>query len=755
MGRRLWPASGAVRGVWIAAAAIVLVAAVMLIVRPRPLPTLQSMGIEAQAARLLPVVQGPQWQPPAAGADGFAKVTENARFTLLLDPVTSQIAVLDKGSGYLWRSNPPSDRLAKETVKGALLENLQSPFILETTSGTETRRSTTNARDPKMSAAYTPIGQNGIQVTYTHSALKLSFVIQYTLTDRGLEAAIPTEGIREEGDANLFAINLLPFFGAVSGQEEEGYLFVPDGPGGLIYYDRKRPAAGSVYDFPIYGDDPALMKDRETAAQREPIAYPVYGLKRGDHAFAAVVKEGQFTASIKAALPGNVSTYHTVSANFRYREEYGRKVSGVTGEVVSAIRKERVREDRRVEYRLLSGGEANYAGMANAYRDYLAENGRLGPKLQATDHIPMRLTLIGGGTKPKFGGSRFEAATTFAEAEQIVGDLTRSGVSGLRVTYLGWQSSGHAETDERFPIAPAIGGTEGARQFIRSMHDRGIEVQFGDFMGWKYPKYSSFYVKSDGIRGIDSTVLQGRPAGVTDTKAAKDGVGRFIVNPVKAVRAQKDVVDKLKRIGADGIHYVDGPGNLAFSDYNPSSPLSRQDTAFYYNSLLDYTRRELGKAGVVRGNDYSLSYADWIEKLPLAPSYDVMIDETVPFYPMVVHGAVEYTAAPGNLRNVYDDEMLKAIEYGAVPYFELTYAPSRMLKETDYDYVYSSEFAVWRDRIAEEYRKFDRLASVYDKRMTGHEKVAEGVYRTAYEDGTTVTVDYNAKRFDVAKGGAK
>lgn len=730
MGRRLWPARMPYRIVLLAAVLVVLTAAVVMLSGRDPLPKLQSMNIGAPPAELLPVVQGAAWQAPAAGADGLANVTENAKFALMLDPKTSQIAVLDKQSGYLWRSNPTADKLAKETVKGALLDNLQSPFILEYTMGTETRRSTTSAHDPKMTAAYTPMGQNGIQVTYTQADLKLSFVIQYTLTDHGLEAAIPTEGIRETGDAKVFTINLLPFFGAVSEHEEPGYLFVPDGPGGLIYYDRKRPTIGNSYDFPIYGEDPANLKDREATTPREAISYPVFGLKRGDHAFAAIVEEGQYSASIKAALPGNISTYHTISANFHYREEYGRKVSGITGEVVSTVQKDRVQEDRRVEYRLLSGTDADYVGMAHTYRDYLEEHGMLGPKLQAAGHIPLQLTFIGGGDKPKFGGDRYEAATTFAQAEQIVDDLTAKGVSGIRVAYQGWQNSGHAETDERFPVAPAIGGSKGAKQFVQSMHDKGIQVLFDDFIGWKNPDYSSFFVKSDGIRSIDSTVLQRRIAGDANTTAAKDRVRRFIVNPVKAVREQKTVVAKLKQIGVDGIQYVDGPGNLLFSDYNPASPLSRKDTAYYYESLLDYARKELGMAGVTRGNDYSLAHVNVIEELPFESSYDFMIDETVPFYPMVVHGMVEYTAAAGNLRNVYDDEMLKAIEYGAVPYFELTYSPSRVLKETDYDYVYSSEYAVWKDRIVEEYGKFNQLAAVYDKRMTGHEKVAEGVYAT-------------------------
>ncbi|MNI06339.1 hypothetical protein D3C73_593180 [compost metagenome] len=286
------------------------------------------------------------------------------------------------------------------------------------------------------------------------------------------------------------------------------------------------------------------------------------------------------------------------------------------------------------------------------------------------------------------------------------------------------------------------------------MHDKGVKVFFEDFLAWKNPKRSTFSVKSDGIRSIDSTVLQGRVGGNQDT-SRKRIIGRFIVNPIKAIAEQQKVIDSLKGIGVDGIHYVDGPGNILYSDYLPSAPLTREHTSFYYQALMDYTRQQLGSVGAYRGNDYALAHAGFIEALPSDSSYDFIIDETVPFYPMVVHGAVEYTTAAGNLRNVYDTGLLKAIEYGAIPYFKLTYSPSRALKETDYDYVYSSEYAIWKSRIVDEYTQFNQLAAVYNQRMINHEKLADGIYMTTYEDGTRVTVNYKTKSFDVAQGGAK
>jgi len=751
--KRIRATSIAVRLLLLALAALVLFFAGSVIAdRLDRLPSLEEMNIGSPPTASFPIVQDEPWTPKPR-SDGWAEAAENDSFILLIDPVTTQVAVQNKQSGYLWRSNPSQERVELETIKGTQLQNLQSPFILEYVTGTEIRRTTSNALDKKLASRLAIIA-GGVQVTYTYEQLSLSFVMQYVLTDDGFEVLVPEAGLREDGEKKFYAINPLPFFGAPSGTEEEGYLFVPDGPGGLIHYDYERPSNVKGYEFPIYGDDPAQMKEQVSAPLRETISYPVFGLKRGNEAYAAIVKEGRYNAKVKVVPAGSASSYHSISANFTYREEYGRKFSGLTNETVRTMEAGRVQSDRRVEYRLLSGDEADYVGMAHAYRDYLEESGGMPTALQPVEHVPLKLTIIGGGTKPKFGGYQYETATTFAQAESMVQALLESGADNISVNVAGWQSSGRMYTDDRLPISKGMGGASGARTFAASMHEWGVHVLFDDFIGWKTPEYSAFTMKKDGVRSIDSTVLQGRFRVDENNNLIPGLLGDFIVKPPLAVRSQKEVIDALKKLGIDGIHYVDGPGNLLSSDYDPDAPLSRGDSAFYYGELLDYTRAELGMASVLRGNDYSLGHTDWVQAFPMESSYDLMIDSTVPFYPIAVHGSVEYSGKPGNLRSDYEAEFLKAIEYGAIPNFAVTHAPSRVLKDTDYEYVFSSEFAIWKDRIAEEYARFDQLSGVYHQRIANHEQLAEGIYATTYEDGTKVIVDYNTLEFRVEGGEA-
>lgn len=98
----------------------------------------------------------------------------------------------------------------------------------------------------------------------------------------------------------------------------------------------------------------------------------------------------------------------------------------------------------------------------------------------------MQLSFVGGAARQKFGGKFYETATTFEQAERIVDELMQQGAGNIRVTYQGWQNSGYAQSDLRFPVVPELGGNQGAKRFVQAMHDKGIKVLFEDYMTWKW-----------------------------------------------------------------------------------------------------------------------------------------------------------------------------------------------------------------------------------------------------------------------------
>jgi len=126
-----------------------------------------------------------------------------------------------------------------------------------------------------------------------------------------------------------------------------------------------------------------------------------------------------------------------------------------------------------------------------------------------------------------------------------------------------------------------------------------------------------------------------------------------------------------------------------------------------------------------------------------------MTTKRVPVFQIAVHGLVNYTGEALNLSSDKEEEKLKWVEYGYVPFFELTYSGSEELMRTDYSELFSSTFSSWVDEATSIYKDFNKnLKDVWNMFIVDHEEVKPDVFKVTYEseDGKTkkyVYVNYN------------
>jgi uncharacterized protein Usg len=154
-------------------------------------------------------------------------------------------------------------------------------------------------------------------------------VVEYLLDGEDLVVRIPTEEItfpekvwdpknEEEVSYPLNSLSVLPYFGAGS-VDDEGYMFIPDGSGALIYFNRSAPLA-EPYSRRVYGQDHAAVPLREYSSMlKEQIYLPVFGVVKGGQAFLAIIEEGDASSRIEAMLPGMRDSYNKVWASFEVR----------------------------------------------------------------------------------------------------------------------------------------------------------------------------------------------------------------------------------------------------------------------------------------------------------------------------------------------------------------------------------------------------------------------------------------------------
>ncbi|WP_274362143.1 DUF5696 domain-containing protein [Paenibacillus thermotolerans] len=656
--------------------------------------------------------------------------------SLWLEPESGRIAVKD-AHGTMWYGNPTSSDMEREEVQGLWRANLQSPFLFRYLKPQQNSPELSNAVEHNAAVAWRKIN-GGVGVRYVLDDLGFSFYFEYRLNNGELQVHMPELGLLETKENKIVTVELLPFMGAAP-SGTEGYLFVPDGPGGLIYFNKTRSPLVTAYDFPVYGIDPSIPPNGQFFP-RDSIAYPVFGLKRGDAGFLAVIEEGQYKSNVYAAPSGIHTGFNQIFARFHVRRPFKQPISLTKS--IDAYEKNMTVEPITVKYMFLKGEEANYVGMAKAYRNYLQKEAGAAKLQGGSKEPPAYFEFIMAATEPNPFNTKTVVSTTFEQVEQIVEKLRGRGVGNMIVGVTGWNRGGlQGSLPKRFPIEEGIGGADGLKRLsgkLEAMGDAKLVMQ--DVFTQSTNAFGNgFSPLEDAARMVDGTAY--REMFWSDWYSKETYYYRPNAENIRINVEQ--ALEQYKRLPVDGIGIAEF-GGLLYSDFSRKHPQDRKTMANMYAELLDTTRRTVGYAMTSGAGAYVLGHVDYIQLFPTVYNYDLIIDEEVPFYPIAVHGLATYSAAPGNVRTNPEVEYLRAIEYGEIPYFMLTYEDPRVLKRTMFAYLFSSKFDALEDRVLEEYEAFvDASEGVWNLFIENHRKVADGVYETTYENGRKIWVNYN------------
>ena len=147
-------------------------------------------------------------------------------------------------------------------------------------------------------------------------------------------------------------------------------------------------------------------------------------------------------------------------------------------------------------------------------------------------------------------------------------------------------------------------------------------------------------------------------------------------------------------------------------------------------------------------NLYAACASDYISEVPVSSSgYDIT-DQSVPFYQIVMSGYKNYSIPSVNLSYDTDFCLLKAMETGSSLTFDFNAQNFEDTAGTPIESVYNSNYNDWIGLAAEQSKI---LNDVYQKTgnhcIVGHSSLAENVYCTSFENGTSVAVNYSDQDF--------
>ena len=689
----------------------------------------------------------------AEGADNYQPVAQNACLLLEADMDTGLFRLTDKVSGYVRYSVPP-DAESDPLALGANRMQLQSQLVVYYRNEksnifvANSKVSCVNRKNVTVSQI-----EDGIHVDFNFAQEGFMIPVEVTLKDDCLEVTILTGDVQESGKNLINKIDVLPYF-LCGGQQEEGYMLVPDGSGALIHFNNGKSWADDYY-APVYGPDLTLGSEVKTT-NNEVIRLPVCGLRNSEEAgILGMAVSGDAQADIGAGVSGRRNSYNHVWFTFRYREEESIAIMEMdmnNRRDVISMADFTASSNFTLRFYPLSrqSGGTDYSAMAQLCRSCLKSAGVLNQNALKT---PLLLDVLGAAKVERsvlgVPVEQLEPLTTVSQLSDITQELQSSGVSNFSARLKGFGEEGmkNVHIPVKLTIANKLGGLANLKTYCDAMAEASLRVYLD-------VDPISFMKRGGGVTTYSHSVKN--IFSLQSWQEKEDWLLKrsvfapyLLLTPEKVAETNAKYMDSLQDAGLRCVA-MQRLGDTLYSDFSDDRPVDRTRSARYWADTLSYAAGHAEAILLDGGNAPVLPYANVIARAPVYSSGYAIEDETVPFYAMVTHGSVALAVSPLNLSSDIERLLIRAVESGMGLSFVCSAEDTQVLKTTEFNSLYAGRFSDWYETIAEMY---GRVSAFYDRiyacEIIKHTKVKPGVYKTLYDNSAYSLVNYNTEDIDV------
>jgi len=593
--------------------------------------------------------------------------------------------------------------------------------------------------------------QDMAELGYSEEAAEnRTFIIsmEYHLEGETLLVRVPQEDLYFDSNYPINTLSVMNYFGA-AGTEESGSLFVPDGSGALIHFNNQR-FNQPPYQQAVYGSDYSML-ERDDIKTEETIRLPVFGLIKEDRAMLGMIEGGAAVATINADVSGRLNSYNFVYPSFTVINKGD--VTLQTDEQARSLPRFQERgtnEDFEVRYAFFGENQASYTDMANYYQDYLRAEDLLRENVMAEvgEDVPFYVNMIGSITKLQHilgvPYQALESLTTFNQAEDLLTQLMEEDINNIHLNYRGWFNHGlHHRKPTTIDIDSVIGGKDGFKELQAFAREHNIQL-YPETALLQIQDPRGFSTRNDAARTIKNVATALYPVDLALAQRSRAENPEYSLAPRLVNAYTEDFLEAFSTYELSGVA-LDDLADVLTSDFRKNNQMDRTGAlkesvkAFESIDKQDYDVLARG------GNMYALRYVNAVRDVPLGHTGFKIQNEAIPFYQTVLRGYVDYTTTPFNLSTFLNerDYVLKVLEYGSNINFEWIYASNDMVKDTAFNHLYSVNYEQWIDKAVMLYEEINSvLSQVRNVPITGHEMLADHVYKTTYANGITITVNY-------------
>ncbi len=671
--------------------------------------------------------------------NGHSLIAENDHYALYMNEEYLSIIVQDKATGAYMESAVSYDDNKNNATWSAAM---RSALVLTVIYGiTDTQQADLINDEVTKDITYT---DNGFSAKVYWSKYKFGMTLEVELTEDGVIASVPDESIVEDGeDYFIGTISVYPYLGHSYLDQKEGYMFIPDGNGALIYLEDKEGRFRSGFTSMIYGDDPGfarqsasnLWQDHNIINDANKVIAPVFGMAHTSEgiAYLAVVEKGAERASIIANPNGANVDYNRIYARFTERVVFTQYNGNNSSSAYQTAETGRSHSDLQVHWIFLAGDDANYCGMANAYRAYLLERGDLVPS--ADNSYNTRVDFLGSDRESWVVGTSAVVMTTTDDIREIYEDLKKEGVTDLFSVYKGWQKGGIYNLPiGSYKADSKIGGTGDLTSLMEEAENAGIQ----------------FYLYNDALRlnpvessSVFNVVKQINRRRFSES-TYKDVYEEFLyLIPSRTGTLLGQFVNSCTKKGVNNLALA-GITNTLYSNYYDNVFYSRHNTAEEYDKIFGQIA---GQTDLVMEQPFAYlwKYTDAFLDMPLYTSNYMYEDESIPFMSIVLKGVMPMYSEYVNFEANKQEFFLKMVETGTFPSFYITKESSSDLVNTNSSDIYSSQYDVYRDTMIAYARELAEInAKVEGAYIVSHEIRENNVTVVTYGNGVKIYLNYGS-----------
>lgn len=682
-------------------------------------------------------------QTAAPSNDGMTVVAENGEYILFADMQTAGFELFVRSTGQrisssLTKEETGLDSIAKAKFKRALESQLVITYrdaVLkqEITLASGTLRAGSEIKTAK--------AENGFDAEYSFTDVGITLTAEYRIDENGLTATVRGDSVKETDKDKYFLVSadVLPYFGA-AGADKNGYIFVPDGCGALIYYNNGKTSSG--YSQTVYGGDDARMLESSPIVE-ETVRLPVYGMKTDNSAFIAVLENGAASSKINAYVSGTFNSYNSVCGNYIFRNSDLYSFGNSSSATTYRMYQQGIDRSSRYTVRYIPVSEEpfDYNAMAHTYRNYLET--RLGKR---TDNSSGKLfaEIYGAAeTQKTFLGLPYRATTPltkYSEVTDINSELNGGGVDGIIIQYKNWDAGNvKSKVPDKLRTVGKLGGRKKLDAMLSELKKAGTDIYLDlDFTHYTYSGHG-YSTRFNSATLLSKTTAVQKKFLLSTLYEDDDAPWSYLLNMKSFKKAVNKYYASAKELNAG--FSLSSLGNDIYTDYYGQSS-SRNITENHFTDAAKAFSQ--GKSLITSGgNAYMLPFVGFISSVPVTSSDFDIEDETVPFYQLSLSGLIGMSTPPINQNGNPERAFLKAVETGICPGYLWIKSDSYILKNTAYNNLYGATFDGWRDTASKHYSMWRELCrATGGSRMVSHKNLSRDVTYTLYENGTAVLVNY-------------